>query len=404
MAVRRGRAIAGRGRRVAPSRPPLDRASAGCYETHLADKVASVSALLKDVLGGARLQVVPSPPEAFRHKCGFGVWKRKGASSVGFSMPHPRTGESVQIHSHFAVSHRIAQMMRDLIDPLHGLAGARRGLCTFTMFSTLGAACAEPDHGLVALGYNVPLGPEWRDRVAVPTAAAICAVVVGRGPGQERVAAGPDGALHAASHLVQYFDVGGTLYPQHRRDGIFAQCNTPVCGRMLRWAVEHAAAPDAAMTPARALLFEPYCGNGSFTLPLAPFFDRVLASDSTLAAVEAARACAALTGAHNVEVSVADAAAACGQAPLRRALARGGGGVTALLNPPREGVGRAVIETCRRASRVIYVSCSPRTLRRDLLAFGGTHRVTAAALFDQFPFSAHAEVGVALMRRQRVGH
>jgi tRNA (uracil-5-)-methyltransferase len=71
-------------------------------------------------------------------------------------------------------------------------------------------------------------------------------------------------------------------------------------------------------------------------------------------------------------------------------------GTTALLNPPRAGVCEAVLAMSALAGRVVYVSCNPSTLLRDLIVLRETHRVVATALFDQFPYSDHAEVGVSL--------
>ena len=58
-----------------------------------------------------------------------------------------------------------------------------------------------------------------------------------------------------------------------------------------------------------------------------------------------------------------------------------------------------VLEAARQAESVLYLSCNPHTLARDLTALGTTHHVTDAALFDQFPHTPHAEVGVMLQRR-----
>ena len=72
-----------------------------------------------------------------------------------------------------------------------------------------------------------------------------------------------------------------------------------------------------------------------------------------------------------------------------------------LLNPPREGVVEPqVLAAARHAGSVIYLSCNPATLARDLAALEATHHVTDAALFDQFPHTPHAEVGVVLQRRR----
>ena len=239
-------------RRPRPSavRPPLTEPSLP-YEAHLAAKAERVWASLAQHVTCARRQVIASAPRAFRHKCNFGVWRsRPGNGPIGFAMVDPATGGKVRVagDQHFAASADIQLLMCRLLGPLNDSTAAareaRRGLCTLTFYSTLAAGepvgCEAPGHeapgredaghdgagsrgqtrhpALVALGYNRPLGEGWRTGWALPAATALGATVVGRGPAQERRVAG--GREGDAGELVQWFDVGGVRYPQHRRDGL----------------------------------------------------------------------------------------------------------------------------------------------------------------------------------------
>lgn len=71
-----------------------------------------------------------------------------------------------------------------------------------------------------------------------------------------------------------------------------------------------------------------------------------------------------------------------------------------LLDPPRAGCQKKVIEALRKArpAHVFYVSCNPATLARDLKALcaDGCYRLDKLALFDMFPRTAHFETAVAL--------
>ena len=73
---------------------------------------------------------------------------------------------------------------------------------------------------------------------------------------------------------------------------------------------------------------------------------------------------------------------------------------TLFVDPPRAGLD----ETCRRLAatfdRIVYVSCNPETLARDLAELSTTHRPTRVAAFDQFPYTPHLEAGVVLERRE----
>ena len=46
--------------------------------------------------------------------------------------------------------------------------------------------------------------------------------------------------------------------------------------------------------------------------------------------------------------------------------------------------------------RIVYVSCNPVTLCRDIAALGSSYRLLHTALFDQFPYTLHMECGVVL--------
>lgn len=64
-----------------------------------------------------------------------------------------------------------------------------------------------------------------------------------------------------------------------------------------------------------------------------------------------------------------------------------------ILNPPRVGVREGVMELlgASRPERVLYVSCDPATLARDLRRLGDGYRITRLQVFDLFPQTAHIE-------------
>jgi tRNA (uracil-5-)-methyltransferase len=58
--------------------------------------------------------------------------------------------------------------------------------------------------------------------------------------------------------------------------------------------------------------------------------------------------------------------------------------------------------SCRFAARhkhILYISCNPETLVRDLEILCETHEVVDMALFDQFPYTHHVEMGVKLLKK-----
>lgn len=72
---------------------------------------------------------------------------------------------------------------------------------------------------------------------------------------------------------------------------------------------------------------------------------------------------------------------------------------TLLVDPPRAGLDDESRQLLADFDNVVYISCNPETLARDLAAAGGSHRVARFALFDQFPYTHHVECGAYLVRR-----
>ena len=87
-----------------------------------------------------------------------------------------------------------------------------------------------------------------------------------------------------------------------------------------------------------------------------------------------------------------------GGGPRRR---EAGGGERVVLDPPRTGVGPEVVRLVadRAPEAIVYVSCDPPTLGRDLAGFAERgYRPDAVHLFDLFPDTFHMETVVRLRR------
>jgi 23S rRNA (uracil1939-C5)-methyltransferase len=69
-----------------------------------------------------------------------------------------------------------------------------------------------------------------------------------------------------------------------------------------------------------------------------------------------------------------------------------------IANPPRAGMAESVTRAlvARRPDRLVYISCDPATLARDLLRLRSAYRVTGLRCFDLFPQTAHVETVVRL--------
>ncbi len=139
-----------------------------------------------------------------------------------------------------------------------------------------------------------------------------------------------------------------------------------------------------------------YCGTGVFGLSLAKSAPgaRVIGVEINEAAVENARECARRGGIDNIKFYFGDSADFAEHI--------GGSVDCAVIDPPRKGCSpKAIGELVRMApKRIVYVSCNPATLARDLVklteAGYGIKEITAA---DLFPRTGHCE-SVCLLVRQ----
>ena len=77
-----------------------------------------------------------------------------------------------------------------------------------------------------------------------------------------------------------------------------------------------------------------------------------------------------------------------------------------VIDSPRKGCDRSVIDAIctMQPKRVVYVSCDPETLARDLAAFDGEgYKVTDVTPVDMFPRTAHVECVVCIQKIQKKG-
>ena len=162
--------------------------------------------------------------------------------------------------------------------------------------------------------------------------------------------------------------------------------------------VLYAKAAEFAALTGRETVLDLYCGIGTISLVMARTAGRVIGAEIVPAAVADAEANARRNGIRNAEFFCADAADAA-----RRLAGEGLRPDVVCVDPPRKGLAAGVVETIAGMApdRVIYVSCDPATLARDVARFAplGYAPVQAVAV-DLFPRTAHVETVVLLSHKK----
>lgn len=145
-----------------------------------------------------------------------------------------------------------------------------------------------------------------------------------------------------------------------------------------------------------ALVYDLFCGIGTFTLPLARRAARVVGLEVAEESIAAARQNALRNGIENVELHAGEARLALPELQRRTGPPR-----VVVLDPPRNGTGGRVMRKIARlgAERIVYVSCGPRSLAEDLKELlPSGYRLEVVQPVDLFPQTRHVEAVVALQR------
>ena len=170
----------------------------------------------------------------------------------------------------------------------------------------------------------------------------------------------------------------------------FYQVNRATAEKLYKKAAEYAE-PDGK------IILDLYCGAGTIGLSMAGRAKQIIGAEIVPEAVEDARFNAELNGIENAEFICADSAKA---AELLNE--RGLKPDAVILDPPRKGCSAELINTVAEKfspERVVYVSCDPATLARDIKLFAEKgYSLLEYTPVDMFPRTAHVECCALLCR------
>ena len=176
----------------------------------------------------------------------------------------------------------------------------------------------------------------------------------------------------------------------------FYQVNHDQAQRLYEKALEYAGLTG------RELAVDLYCGAGTITQVLARRARHVIGGEIVPEAIRDAEDSARRNGVENVEFLCGDASRLA--AELRQ---RGLRPDVICVDPPRKGLAPDVVEAAASMTpgRIVYVSCDPATLARDVARFAPLgYRPVRACAVDLFPGTAHVETVVLLSHKKPDGH
>lgn len=153
------------------------------------------------------------------------------------------------------------------------------------------------------------------------------------------------------------------------------------------------AALKAAAIRKEEIVLDAYTGTGTIAILAAASAKEVLAIDNNATAIKAARENKKINKVTNVRFICAD---------LQDYLNNEHFDVI-IVDPPRNGLNDSFLRTLLKINcrALVYISCNPETLKRDLLRLKQHYKLAKLQFFDQFAFTKHVEAVCLLTRKDR---
>ena len=394
------------------------------YNAYLNEKIEHVVTLISSTLNtpessqGYQDFMVQTPavyaslPEHYRMRAEFAVFHHNQSSfDFGMYEPGSKPRKIILLQDFPGCTKAIN----------HAMAWLRSYLPRYPILKTklFGADFLSNTKGdvVISLNYHKKLDEEWLNAAqallnehlkdAVPEVAnSQCRYSMVAHAKKQKLVVGDDFVIET---IPTTLPDGSTSHVKLKQvEGTFSQPNATACSAMLSFAlscVNHVGATPEE----RRDLIELYCGSGTFTVALAPFFKKVFATEVARVPTETAFYNMELNDIHNIKLARLSALEVTQALNKERTFKRlelnqinlddyhfG----TLLIDPPRAGLqDEAALAFTARFDRVIYISCGPQSLAHDLKYLTRSHKITKVAFFDQFPYTQHLESGILLERR-----
>jgi 23S rRNA (uracil1939-C5)-methyltransferase len=260
-----------------------------------------------------------------------------------------------------------------------------RGVLRHVMART-GVVTGEIMVVLVTNGKKLPMADRWVERIReeLPGVKSIVQNVNER---DTNVIFGDVTRVLWGNEVI-YDELDGIRFAISARS--FYQVNPMQTVELYRKAVEY-----AGLTGSETVI-DAYCGIGTISLFLARQAGRVYGVEIVPEAIEDAARNAELNGITNASFEAGPA-----EVVIPRWRKEGISADVIVVDPPRKGCDPALLETilAMQPERVVYVSCNPSTLARDLRVLeDGGYRTVEVVPVDMFPHTVHVESVVSLHR------
>ncbi len=352
------------------------------YESQIEQKINRLKELLSPFYEG-EIKSHHSLDEHYRSRAEFRIWHED--NRCDYAMGRVDKRGTFTLKECPKVTLPIAKRMEPLLEAINSSSILSSKLFGVEFLSTTQDEC------LIVMLYHRKLDELW-EQEAKSLEAKLDAFIIGRAKKERRVL--------SQDYVTEKLEIGAKSYLYRYYEGGFTQPNPFVNSKMIEWA------KGCASEVGGGDLLEAYCGLGNFTIPLSSSFDKVLATEISKSSIKAAKENCLLNGVKNitfVRLSAKETTQALKKVRsfnrLRGVELDSYNFSCILVDPPRAGLDDESKELVSGFENIIYISCNPQTLARDLETLNKTHIIKKAALFDQFPHTEHIESGLFLKRR-----
>ena len=348
------------------------------YDEQIVQKKDYIKELFGDNIK-ENFEFFPSKDAHYRSRAEFRIWH--DGDEISYGMHKLEDKGVLKIDECPKVDANIYSLMPILKDFLQKSDELSNRLYAIEFLSSV-------DSILVTLIYHRPIGENWK-KEAIKLENRFGIFVIGRARKLKEVV--------SQDYVIESLHVEGKKYLYKIIEGGFSQPNRGINEKMIEWVCSN-------VKGAKDLL-ELYCGHGNFTLPLSSKFEKVLATEISKISIKAALYSCELNSIENIEflrMSVEELTSALKKERefnrLKKVDLDCYNFSHVFVDPPRAGIDEKSLKFISGFENIIYISCNPETLKRDLEILKKDFKVVDFAVFDQFPHTNHIESGIILKK------
>ena len=327
--------------------------------------------------------IIRSDKKAFRNRAEFRIWwdkDEKGNEILSYAM-NDFNKNILKIDSCQIVSPQIQEIMPKLLSLLMSDL-----TLSYKLFAVEFLGSTTNDM-LVTLIYHKKLDDNWNE-LAKTIEEKLNIKVMGRSRKQK--------IILSSESINETLTINNQNFKFAYQEGGFTQPNTNVNIQMIEWVLNN-------IETSSNDLCELYCGGGNFTIPLSTKFNKVLATEISKTSIKSALKNCELNNINKIgfiRMSAEEFVQGLQEVRtfnrLKDVNLKDYNFDTIFMDPPRSGLDDTTRALAKDFEQIIYISCNPETLHRDLKELTNTHEIVRFALFDQFAYTNHIESGIIL--------